>query len=189
MSPRIYPRKFDWDEAAKLRALGFSFVEIARRFGVSVSAVAQATNPELRARVRRRSEAHQKSGTCIECGGPSSRNYSKGPYRCFACAAKAKTKVKGGTAYCPVCTTWKSIDEFTPSLQRKARGVRPYCRACETGHKSCGGKPTPTSNAPTTVLAVRESANNIDVFSLHQPVYQVRFAVSPSLLPFLAWWD
>lgn len=127
MSP---PRKFDWDEAQRLRSLGATFLSIAARFGVSEKAVRLACIPKERKAASERSREWQMSGTCIDCGGRCSRNRSKELYRCAACAHKAKVKMRDGLLYCPSCDEWKHPDLFSPAAASPFRKRATECRTC-----------------------------------------------------------
>lgn len=128
-----HARRFDWDEAKALRALGWSYPRIGERYGVSASAVWLAVNDEGRERQARRSAEWQASGTCEECGGPATR-YSdpRRRSRCVRCWNRYQTAVRDGRAWCSVCLTWKPLDDFTRARDRPVRGVRNSCRSCDT---------------------------------------------------------
>lgn len=135
MPERIYVRKFDWDEAVRLRESGMTIAGTARRLEVSESAIAYATNPRRRAHARTYGAYYQRLGKCSDCGGECSYNPSQPVLRCRACRFKYDRFVFDGKAYCPVCARWKKLDDFTADRKRKYRGVRSMCRSCETAKR------------------------------------------------------
>ena len=137
MSGRVYIRKFDWDEAVRLRKQGMLLREIAARLGVSESAVDHAVNPRSRARAAAITSEYQRGGTCIDCGKQCSRNYSvHTPRRCHSCAARALvTAVRDDGLLCFRCKEWKWDTEFPYSRAKRnevRRGRHSFCRGCQT---------------------------------------------------------
>lgn len=134
-----HTRKFDWDEAARLRAEGLSYAAIGRRLGVSASAVRLALNPDENARIAARASAWQANGICPDCGGPATRKKGTRTHprngRCRPCAARVRAKVQDGHAYCPTCDTWKPRADFRPVASRPARGVHSECRDCDRARR------------------------------------------------------
>jgi len=129
--PCVYTRRFDWDEAQRLRATGHSLKAIARQLRVTPTAIANATDPDLRARQQARRRRWATGGaSCATCGAPVYRRALDRPYRCLACAARAAAKVREGEAWCPDCGDWRPLGDFRPA--ENARGVVRYCRAHET---------------------------------------------------------
>jgi hypothetical protein len=133
--PRAYKRKFPHEEARRLRASGLTYVEIARHFGVSDTAVMLACDPVQRRRYYERSREYLMGGTCIDCGG---RCTLKGQ-RCRSCYTRLKVEsapsVRPTTLRCAVCRQWKSDSEFSPESLRPnpaRRGRRGLCRSCDT---------------------------------------------------------
>ena len=135
-------RKFDWDEARRLRAQGYTYAAIATRLGVSTTAVIHACDPRQRLRARLITAAHQQSGTCIDCGKRCCRNDTllrrgihKG--RCRECASKhAATTVRDDALKCVTCKQWLWDTAF-PHDARMAhrRGRHRECTACNTKSK------------------------------------------------------
>lgn len=167
MSGRAYERKFDWDEARRLRATGLSYAEIARRLGVSDSAVNRVCNPALmNATALRLSQFFVRK--CHYCGGRAVHNpYSPNAHhvpRCRDCFNEQKaTSVRDTELHCALCDTWKPDNDFpwsrAAALQR--RGRHQTCRACCTRarqeyrerHKApcaCCGSPALPPNEKTT---------------------------------------
>ncbi len=134
MSPRVYVRKFDWDEARRRHAAGESYAALAREYGVSNSAVQLACKDYLRARDQARASAWQSNGVCPVCGGRASRNRTTGQHRCMRCASvAAATSVRDGELRCGTCREWKPDDDFSRSASDSARRERNgTCRACGT---------------------------------------------------------
>lgn len=86
MASRVYPRKFDYEEAAAMRARGLSYGEIARHFGVSDTAVMYAIDREFQQRRKEQAAAarrhyralgkpytKERKVRCEGCGGEKSR--------------------------------------------------------------------------------------------------------------------
>ncbi len=127
-------RKFDWDEAARLRELGLSYAEIGRRLGVSDTAVYYVLNPEARAQVSARDAEWRRAGTCPDCGGPATRLGGGRQNRCRACADRARTLIRDGERRCSTCKQWLPLALFARSSWRK-HGYHGQCRACNTEAK------------------------------------------------------
>jgi hypothetical protein len=131
MSPRVYTRKFDWEEARRLHAGGLSYQKIADRFGVSATAVMFACDDRARERMHAYVSEWQRQGVCVDCGGQCSRKFA----RCVACASALRaTTVGDGVLRCVNCREWKPDDEFPMGQNRTAlrRGRHNNCRACQT---------------------------------------------------------
>lgn len=138
MSGRVYARKFDWDEARRLRSQGWTLVEIARKFGVSPRAVGYAVNDEILARMRAYHAEYQRGGTCVDCGAEISHNASRPVSRCVRCSAiRLGTSARDGELFCFRCKEWKPDDAFPRSRSEKfARRERhTLCRSCQTEAK------------------------------------------------------
>jgi hypothetical protein len=137
LMPRVYERKFDWDEARRLREEGESYTKLGARFGVSASAIYFACNPKAYEAARVRSSAAQRSGICVVCGERCSWNRAQQTApRCRRCAALDRTTTVEwddhgaiGRIRCHVCHVWKDVDEFAPS--QRYSGAR-TCRVCNT---------------------------------------------------------
>lgn len=101
-------RKFDWDEARRLRDQGWSLKAIAETFGVSIKAVHLATNDDALKRSRAYSAKRQRSGVCAACGGQCTIGTANRPGRrgtgerlCIACrsiehSARMRARYAGG---------------------------------------------------------------------------------------------
>lgn len=134
MSPRVYERKFDWDEARARHAAGESYKELAREFGVSTTAVQRVCDDALRARMDAASRAWIAAGNCPECGAPATR--AGGQRRCRDCAMRRlATSVRHDAILCFGCRLWKADEDFPfdrhPS-HRARRQRHSYCRVCQT---------------------------------------------------------
>ncbi len=134
--PRVYVRKFDWDEARARHAAGQSIAALADEYAVTWNAVHKAITPGAYEQELAHKRKFALTGRCDDCGGPMNRlsRYS-GTTRCKPCADNARANVRDGRVYCPACATWKPLDHFSPSAQRKARGVHGECRACDTARR------------------------------------------------------
>jgi hypothetical protein len=149
---RVYPRKFDHDEARELYARGFSAGRLALKYGVTVTAIRRVLDPELRAKMQARVDAYRRSGVCERCGGPCVpvRHRSKqvhnpdGRELCKGCRAIVRRKPIRLSAdgvllgECGSCHTWKPLAEFPPRVQRaiaNGRVAKWRCRACETAER------------------------------------------------------
>lgn len=129
------PRKFDYDEAARLRAEGLTYQAIAERFGVTAMAVYWAVNEEARERAIARNTEWQRSGTCPDCGGPSTRHSITKSLRCKACFDRTQaTSVHEDELRCFRCREWKPDEAFprNRSGRKLRRGRHNFCRACST---------------------------------------------------------
>lgn len=134
---RVYERTFDWEEARRLHEEeGLSVRAIARRLGVSTTAMYFAVNPQTYERAKALNAAWQRSGTCEECGGPCTRKaaaYRRGVPLCHRCAAFAyqATNVRPGEQRCITCREWKPNWEF-PRNKSRLTGRHSECTPCQT---------------------------------------------------------
>lgn len=136
MSPRVYVRKFDWDEARRRHAAGESQAALAREYGVSAAAVHLAVNDEARAREREYRAQWQRSGVCPDCGTQSTRRGGSGrSARCLRCAGKLRTfTARPDELLCSHCKAWKPDEEFYLGQAKKLiarRGRKHQCRSCD----------------------------------------------------------
>ncbi len=149
---RVYTRKFDWEEARRLRAEEkLTYQQIADLLGVTDTAVMNVCNPKAYARAKVYSAAWQRSGVCVKCGAQRSRNSTleregvmKG--RCVSCAAKERaTSVREDELQCVTCREWKTDDgfPFNASQNRLRRGRHSQCRVCQTEAKRSWRKRNP----------------------------------------------
>jgi hypothetical protein len=132
---RVYPRKFDWDEAARLRSEGWTFTQIAHHFGVTVRAVRRAVIPHERASDEARKQLWQKGGVCVDCGTQVSRIRKDDERRCRECEAlRQATNVRATELRCGRCREWKPDDEFpfNRTGAKTHRGRHDSCRVCQT---------------------------------------------------------
>lgn len=128
------PRRFDHDEARRLRAeAGLSVAEIARRMGVTYMSVARVCDARIRATFDARHAEWQRGGVCVDCGGPCSRNSTRGVQRCRSCAAAARTlNVRDGELRCERCKEWKPDADFPKGAKAHRRHRHSLCRSCNT---------------------------------------------------------
>lgn len=133
---RVYARKFDWDEAIRLRSEGHSTKAIAERLGVTWNAVHRVVTPGVMEAEAVTQAAVAARGRCDDCGGPmNGLSRYRGSTRCKTCAAIARaTSVRPDSLQCVMCREWKPDDQFprnrAESLAR--RGRHSTCRACAT---------------------------------------------------------
>lgn len=137
MSPRVYVRKFDWDEARARYAAGEPVNTLAAEYGVTRQAVYRVVTPGCIEREAAYSRERQRRGRCNDCGGPMNlMSRSRGSTRCVACAAAARvTSVRDGEIRCFSCHAWKPDDDFPRSASQRhlvRRGRHSFCRACQT---------------------------------------------------------
>lgn len=138
MSPRVYVRRFDWDEARARRAAGESYPSIARALGVSETAIQRVCKPEMNARMAAGVREWQRGGVCSDCGKRCSRNRSRVraglPQRCSAChGISMQTTIRPDTLRCGTCKEWKPDDAFPGNRTLPARrGRGRHCTACQT---------------------------------------------------------
>lgn len=131
MSPRVYTRKFDWDEARARHAAGETYSALAREYGVSPTAVAYACDDDARARQHVIASAWQRSAVCRDCGKTGVHPHHG---RCQKCAAVASiTTVRESTLHCVTCREWKPDAAFPRNRQEQhRRGHHTQCRVCTT---------------------------------------------------------
>lgn len=146
---RVYTRKFDWDEARRLRGEGWTHQRIADRFGVSRTAIHFVLNEKARLAANRRAKEWQMGGSCEECGGrcirPShlSRSEHAAADRRMLCrtcrgrASRTGVEVINGVIQirCGSCRIYKPVDDYGPRTARRlveGKAVRKRtCRSCE----------------------------------------------------------
>lgn len=129
--PRVYERKFDWDEARRLHDGGLTYAEIARRLGVSNQSIRYACVPGEYERMLTAKKALQASGVCPDCGTRTTRMAGGRSRRCKDCAAKAAVRMKDGNVWCPTCKQWKPLRAFSPSRSGGGRPVHNECKSCQ----------------------------------------------------------
>lgn len=152
--PRTYERKFDWDEARRLRSLGRTYPWLSEHFGVSISALRHVCVPREGAHSRAYTKHRQHTGgICIECGGQTSLNHSVGPHRCRPCSNRyrARSTVREDALWCFRCREWKTDDQYCGDRQQAhRRGKSRECRPCAT--KSRGERRRRQTARQTQVL-------------------------------------
>lgn len=132
---RIYPRKFDWEDARRRYEHGHTFTEIAQDFGVTWAAINRIISPGAYERYANASRAWQLTGTCDICGASATRRAKGLPTRCRDCSAKSlATSVRDTTLWCATCKQWKPDDQFSRSnsVSKLRRGRHRQCAACNT---------------------------------------------------------
>jgi len=144
---RVYPRKFDHDEAQTLHLLwGWSVTTLAAHYGVTWAAVKRVVDPATKLRMYEQSLAFLMSGECRACGRPCNRRPRekstddgyKSSGLCRRCWGESKqTRFRfdelGNLAAirCSTCKTWKDAGEFS-SHKRNSRSKYGQCRSCGT---------------------------------------------------------
>lgn len=136
--PRVYERKFDWEEARRLYADGVSQYEIGRMLGVSQAAVSRVVVPGQMEKSNARAAAWSRAQVpCIEgCGRTCTRiaaKYHSG--RCVQCSAiRLATTARDGELQCHTCKEWKPDESFPHNRTEKygRRGRHTNCRLCAT---------------------------------------------------------
>ena len=127
--PRVYTRKFDYEEARRRHAAGESLASIAAWAGVSVTRIRHVVFPEEGERARARADAYRWA--CPDCGAPTTHKGS----RCKTCAALAQaTSVRSTELQCVICKEWKPDEDFPHNRAARSvwRGRHSTCRACQT---------------------------------------------------------
>lgn len=132
-------RKFDHEEARRLRRNGLTYPQIARRLGVSSSAVRQVVNNYYRSEEakRRRAEWARQNLRAPCVGGCGRLVWTVNDGRsglCPRCSADARTTtVRPTTLLCGRCREWKPDDDFSRDKSSPARRGRcSECRSCQT---------------------------------------------------------
>jgi hypothetical protein len=132
------PRKFDWDEARRMRAEGMYYSAIGRALGVSETAVRRALDPAVRQKMhtavlewtRKNKRAPCKGG----CGTLVWTQTSGRKGYCLTCsgAQRATVGVGEGVLECAKCGEWKADEEFysRPTAVVR-RGRRTVCKVCD----------------------------------------------------------
>ena len=132
---RVYPRKFDHDEARARHTGGETLAELAAEYGVSPTAIRRVVDPATRRRMVQRTRRHVMSGCCPDCGQEGTTVVEGRPSRCTACSDLARaTSVGDGVLRCQRCRGWMPDDMFPKnrSTSRPRRGRHECCRACQT---------------------------------------------------------
>lgn len=132
MSP--HARKFDWDEAKRLREEGLTYEEIGRRLGVSAVAAHYACDPAAYAASNERAATWQRQGICPDCGAQTTRHSATVSSRCRKCYSLAKaSSVRPTELRCVSCREWLPDPEFPRHRRNVARrGRHRQCRECNT---------------------------------------------------------
>lgn len=144
---RVYRRRFDHDEARRLRnEEGLSYTALAKRFGVSPTAVQRVCDLDVRTRMEETRRRHLYTA-CSVCGGPASKYVRPtsprpdGVVLCTRCAAKEnRTRFRydelGALAAvrCTTCKRWLEPGEFCRA-RGKSESLHGSCRACNTAHR------------------------------------------------------
>lgn len=136
-STRVYQRKFDHDEARRMRAQGRTYADIAVLMGVSSQAVLRVCNPAVYESVHQASLAwtrKQRRPCRGGCGALVWTNVHGRSGYCPVCHGREirATTVRPDTLLCTRCGMWKPDEDF-PFGGKKGRRLRhTYCRPCQT---------------------------------------------------------
>lgn len=134
------PRKFDYDEARRLRAQGMTYAEIGALLGVSGSAIHLACNDAARERNNANSARWTRENARRACSGGCGRlvwTHMKGRTgycpTCFAREIRAADSVRPTLLFCHYCEEWKPDEDFPRRRSLIARrGRAAGCRVCQT---------------------------------------------------------
>ena len=129
------PRKFDWDEAARLYAELGTYEAVAPLLGVSSRAIRYALSPACREYHQRYQRIHTPGrGICPDFGGPNSSGRYRIGSRCRGCyALHLASSVRPDVLRCSHCREWKVDGEFPLQRAHKSRRRRHgVCRDCQT---------------------------------------------------------
>lgn len=136
------PRRFDWDEARQQRAEGWTYLALAHHHNVSINAIRRVCDPKVAVGMTAAIAERQTSGTCPDCGVPTSFNPSSrrrrgisdtdGSNRCRTCAdLQRATTVRPTTLQCCYCRLWLPDEDFYGDQNAVARrGRAGRCKAC-----------------------------------------------------------
>lgn len=94
------PRKFDHDEARRLRAEGMTYTELARRMGVNFTAVKRVCDEEVRKRMDAEAARWTRDNSRIPCRG--------------GCGRLVWMHQPGRSGYCPTCFGQKITEANGP---------------------------------------------------------------------------
>jgi hypothetical protein len=131
-------RKFDHDECRALYAAGgWTYRQLAAKYGVSEFAVGYALNPRVRETTRAYQLAHCRRPCAAGCGRDVWTMGRACTGLCRSCSADAKvTSVRDGELKCASCGEWKADDAFPRSSANTRRRQRhKTCTACHTAIK------------------------------------------------------
>jgi hypothetical protein len=138
---RTYQRQFDHDEARALKAEGWSYTELGKRFGVSDTAVRRVCDPKLRDDMNARSIEWMRQNARAECKGGCGKLVwamkGRSGY-CARCTARRSTAadVRPDALRCTKCREWKPDALFPKAgTWTSRRGRKSRCRACETARR------------------------------------------------------
>lgn len=134
---RIYPRKFDHDEARERYAAGESSSALAREYGVTQTAV--WTVVSAKGAKWRDSERLKGAGRCRRCGDPTNAQsvytHPRSKGLCTSCANDDQaTSVRADELQCSVCRAWKPDEAFPHNHSERFRRRTRHgtCRRCLT---------------------------------------------------------
>ncbi len=139
--------------AKAYRRQGLTYGAIAKLMGCSEYWAYCLCNDDKRAKLDERARAWlQGTGTCVDCGGPMTRNThqasarGKNHERCLSCHMRKVSadsfahRVVGETLLCRMCQERKPFAEYPQGMLsrflERQRGKSPACRACDTAARA-----------------------------------------------------
>ena len=137
---RVYERRFDHDEAKRLRASGWTWRALADRYGVCANAVVRVVDDRARARLDA-STRQWMTALCDDCGSECTHNWSSKHGRhdrvvCRPCSMERRKEEsllsrmdENGDLLCSGCGVYRPMVDF---VMRQSGSPRSRCRACET---------------------------------------------------------
>lgn len=134
---RVYHRRFDHEEAQRLRAEGWTWVELSRHFGVTANAIQRVCLPHVREKMDAQTKKHLLKlrkpckGGCGKLVWMNNKERSGYCPRCIR--SKFNADVGDGILRCTRCREWKTDSEFpTYHGVHVRRGRSPECRVCSS---------------------------------------------------------
>lgn len=150
---RFYVRRFDHEEARRLRSEGATIRELADRYGVTQAAIHRATTPGAMERDLEAGRRHRAS-TCEECGGYAmkitggkAQHNVDGRILCVTCRGRNRRERyrfdADGALIAVRCTSldcangerWQPPQNFPkgrPAQDLRDGGIHNCCRSCQT---------------------------------------------------------
>ena len=134
---RVYQRKFDWDQAKRMRDSGMTIADIAAALGVSYGGVRRVVDPHYRAMLDvsaaeyQRTHWRRKRMDQCKCGAEKTKSANM----CAACHRDKFDVDVGpsGTLRCHLCDRFLPTEVFPTDNRKPLRGFRrTICRSCDS---------------------------------------------------------